>query len=208
MYYTTILYTSQVYFRLSSYILKYMIAYLSGTVIEINDKDCTVLTNHIGYEVRLTSKTLLSLTKEETVSLFVYHHIKEDEQSLYGFRSKREKDVFKKLLSVNGVGPKAALSILGHMGPNELARSVEEGDSANISTSPGIGKKTAEKIIIELKGKLELDSDYENDPRLDVRLALEALGYSFREIQSTLEKLPKDQTDTSTLIRLALSQIK
>lgn len=129
-----------------------MIGYLRGKVIDERDGRCIVDVNGVGYSVMVP---VLGLIDRDEVELFVYTHVREDEISLYGFVDKLDLLVFKLLLSVKGVGPKVSMSLVSYVGSSRLARSVIDGDVKTIQDTPGIGKKGAERIILELREKFE-----------------------------------------------------
>ena len=132
-----------------------MISYLSGTVLFINEKTLCLDIGGVGYEIYTPLQTLLSLKVGTSTSFYIYSHVREDQFTLFGFTSKDEKFVFEKLMGVSGIGPKGALGILSVHSPASIASAVSHNDIALLSHSPGIGKKTAEKMIIELRGKLD-----------------------------------------------------
>jgi holliday junction DNA helicase RuvA len=186
-----------------------MIGYLSGTVRAVTEKDMIILAGGVGYRVLAPLPVLLAHTEGTDVSLFVHTQVREDQLALYGFEKEQELDLFVRLINVSGIGPKSALAMLSVHSPASIAEAVERGDAAVLSHTPGIGKKTAEKIIIELKGKLaHLQGAGHTDSFFEVRLALEALGYTPKEVHSVLEKINPLETNTSTLIKEALSKIK
>lgn len=186
-----------------------MIGYLTGTVQVVSEKDMVILVGGVGYRVLAPLPVLLAHEKGQEVSLHIHTHVREDSLCLYGFERPPELELFERLINISGIGPKSALAMLSVHSPASIAEAVERGDAVLLSHTPGIGKKTAEKIILELKGKLaHLQSGNKNDSFLEVRLALEALGYSPREVHDVLQKLNPLETNTSTLIKEALSKIK
>lgn len=186
-----------------------MIGYLTGSVETVSEKDMILLVGGVGYRVLAPLPLLLSNTKGGKVALYIHTHVREDQITLYGFEKDTELELFVRLINVSGIGPKSALAMLSVHSPASVADAVERGDAALLSHTPGIGKKTAEKIIIELKGKLaHLRDAGSTDSFFEVRLALEALGYSPKEVHDVLQKLNPLETNTSTLIKEALSKIK
>ncbi len=186
-----------------------MIGYLSGTARAVTEKDMIILVGGVGYRVLAPLPVLLAHTEGVSVSLYIHTHVREDQLTLYGFEKETELELFVRLINVSGIGPKSALAMLSVHSPASIAEAVEHGDAAVLSHTPGIGKKTAEKIIIELKGKLgHLLGSGRTDSFFEVRLALEALGYSPKEVHDVLQKLNPLETNTSTLIKDALSKIK
>ncbi|MEN9337735.1 MAG: hypothetical protein RIQ41_49 [Candidatus Parcubacteria bacterium] len=186
-----------------------MIGYLTGHVHSSTEKSIILLVGGVGYTVLAPLPTLLACEEEKTVSLFVHTHAREDQLALYGFETKQELELFEKLINVSGIGPKSALAMLSVHSPASVADAVERADATLLSHTPGIGKRTAEKIILELKGKLgHLHDATKPDTFFEVRLALEALGYSPKEIHEVLQKINQSETNTSALIKEALSKIK
>lgn len=186
-----------------------MIGYLEGVVKRVTEKDMIVLSGGVGYKVLAPLPCLLVHEGKDSASLFIHTHVREDQITLYGFEKEIEVELFERLIGVSGIGPKSALAMLSVHSPASVAEAVERGDASLLSHTPGIGKKTAEKIIIELKGKLaHLQGAGKTDSFFEVRLALEALGYSPKEVHDALQKLNPLETNTSTLIKEALSVIK
>ena len=186
-----------------------MIGYLEGRVHATSEKDMIIVCAGVGYRILAPLPTLLAHETKKEASLHIHTHVREDQLTLYGFEGQAELELFERLINVSGIGPKSALAMLSVHSPASLAEAVEKGDAVLLSHTPGIGKKTAEKIIIELKGKLShLQNKDKADSFFEVRLALEALGYSPKEIHEVLQKLNPLETNTSTLIKEALSKMK
>lgn len=191
------------------YTIFIMIGYLTGTVHSVSEKDMIVVTGGVGYKVIAPLPILLANKEGGQASLYIHTHVREDSLALYGFEKPTELELFERLINVSGLGPKSALAMLSVHSPASVAEAVERGDAGILSHTPGIGKKTAEKVIIELKGKLaHLQDAGKTDSFFEVRLALEALGYSPKEVHDVLQKLNPLETNTSTLIKEALSKIK
>lgn len=185
-----------------------MIGFITGKIHSSNEKSCIVLTGGVGYLVLCPLSSLMQLNKDDTVSFFIHTHVREDQLSLYGFTTQEEKSLFEKLISISGIGPRSALAMLSTHSPSSLASAIENSDVGVLSHTPGIGKRTAEKIIIELKGKLShLVTGEKEDGTSDVRLALEALGYSAKEIHETINKLNTKGKNTNELIKEALNNL-
>ncbi len=181
-----------------------MISYLKGEVLGADDKSLTILINNIGYEVLCPLPALAISKINEEREFFVYTHVREDQITLFGFENLEEKEVFKKLMSVSGIGPRSALAMLSVATTSNIIRGIESGDVNNFPKVPGVGKKTLEKMIVELKGKFDnvLISDETEDMR-NAKLALESLGYNMRDISTALSKLHPD-LDMNSLIKEAL----
>lgn len=186
-----------------------MIGFLHGKALKSNEQSLLLDVSGVGYKVHCPLPILVSIIAGQEISLYIHSHIREDQFTLYGFKDELDLFLFEKLLGVSGVGPKSALAMLSVHSPASIADAVEREDAQALSHTPGIGKKTAEKIILELRGKLShLVGSKETDTTYEVRLALEALGYSPKEIHDTLHKLHTEGKSTSTLIKEALNQLQ
>ena len=173
-----------------------MIGRISGTLIEKEPPQIVVDACGVGYELDVPMSTFCNLPSEgNQVALFTHHVVREDAQLLYGFLTKRERDVFRTVIRVNGVGPKMGLALLSGMSVDDLASAVDQGQAGLLTRVPGIGKKTAERLLLELKGKLPvmggLFSDH-SDAKADVLAALMALGYNEREAAAAVKTLSPD----------------
>ena len=174
-----------------------MIAHLKGKVIKKTNKGIILSTGHVGYFVHV-SKIVLPIIEHEA-ELFIHHRIKEDASDLYGFQKYENLEFFTKLLSINGIGPKVALEILS-VPSKEIINAIADNDIVTICKIPGIGKKTAQRIILELKDKLvDLDRSHQgiNEEAID---ALTKLGYQRREISEKLKDLPAEIKSTEAII--------
>ncbi|HHX12232.1 MAG TPA: Holliday junction branch migration protein RuvA [Clostridiales bacterium] len=139
-----------------------MINYLKGELSELKDNYVIIDVNNIGYEVSLPSSTIALLPPVGSdIKIYTYLHVREDAMSLYGFKSKDDLEMFKLLITVNGIGPKGALGILSTISSDEIRFAVLAEDTATISKAPGVGKKTASKLILELKDKFKLETAFE-----------------------------------------------
>ncbi len=186
-----------------------MIGYLSGNVHSATSSSIIIDVQGVGYKVLAPLPVVVSVVAGKPLSLFIHTHVREDHITLYGFKDEHDLFLFEKLTSVSGIGPKSALAMLSVHSPSSLADAVERNDAEALSHTPGVGKKTAEKIILELKGKLShLIGKEMNDTTLEVRLALEALGYSSKEIHDALKDLDTENKTTSTIIKEALHQLQ
>ncbi len=186
-----------------------MIGFLRGTALTSNENSLLLDVAGVGYRLHSPLPLLVSVTKGHELSLHIHTHVREDQFTLYGFKDELDLFLFEKLIAVSGIGPKSALAMLSVHSPASIADAVEREDTQALSHTPGVGKKTAEKIIIELRGKLShLVGAKETDTTFEVRLALETLGYSPKEIHDTLQKLSTEGKSTSTLIKEALTQLQ
>jgi holliday junction DNA helicase RuvA len=187
-----------------------MIAYLKGKISQKLAKSAIVLSGDIGYEVYLSLKNLDNINIDEEKEFFIHSYIKEDAFDLYGFTSLEELDFFKKLITVSGVGPKSALNVLALADVDELKRAITSGDYTMLQQVSGIGKKTAERLVVELKEKFITDlSDAaaSTDEGKQVVEALVSLGYKQLEAQEIIKHLPKEESDLATKIKQALQFI-
>lgn len=176
-----------------------MIGRLTGTLSEKNPPQVLLDCNGVGYEVDVPMSTFYNLPAPgEKVSLLTHFVVREDAQILYGFGSSGEREAFRQLIKISGVGPRTALSVLSGMSVADIAQAVTAQDAARFVKVPGIGKKTAERLLLELKGKLGADIGAgsggapASDAQADILQALIALGYSEKEAQASLKALPKD----------------
>ena len=190
-----------------------MIASLRGRLADVLPDGAVIDVGGVGYRVYLTPKALASLPRGGEVLVHTVTYVREDALSLYGFLSADERHVFEQLLGASGVGPKLALALLSVHSPDALRRAVNAGDTDALTLVPGIGRKGAARLILDLKGKfgdaagLELPSDPASRPAYaEVREALGALGYAPTEVKTALESLPDDAgaLPTQELLRLAL----
>jgi len=189
-----------------------MIASLRGTVLErTDDSTALVEVGGVGYLVSVTPRTLAELEPGSSAFLYVHHHIREDAQTLFGFLSRDERNTFQVLISTHGIGPALALAILATHSPSALVDIVATADLGALTLVPGVGKKTAERLLVELRNRLNLPM---LDPLPvgggggstavgDVREALTGLGYAQEEIRDALRELPSSG-DAATLLRDAL----
>ena len=188
-----------------------MIGKLTGTLGDKNPPQVLVECHGVGYEVQVPMSTFYNLPgKGEPVSLLTHFVVREDAQVLYGFETAAEREAFRQLIKISGVGPRTALSVLSGMSVAELAQAVTLQQAARLIKVPGIGKKTAERLLLELKGKLGADighpASVPNDAQADILQALVALGYSDKEAALSLKALPP-AVGVSEGIKLALKAL-
>ncbi|ELK45725.1 Holliday junction branch migration protein RuvA [Halobacillus sp. ACCC02827] len=185
-----------------------MISYVRGIVTTLDEGSMTIETNGIGYEILCANPFHFQDEMNQEVKVHTYHYIREDNQSLFGFRKKEDKQLFAQLLNVSGIGPKGALAILGTVSVPEFVSAIEQEDEKYLTKFPGVGKKTARQMILDLKGKLIVwlpDEENENTlfykedltsverrERLDDAIeALKALGYTEKEVKFVRKELEK-----------------
>ena len=188
-----------------------MIGRLTGQLAEKNPPEILVDCHGVGYEVLVPMSTFYNLPAlGEKISLFTHFVVREDAQLLYGFGSNAERAAFRQLIKITGVGPRTALSVLSGMSVADLAQAITLQEAGRILKVPGIGKKTAERLLLELKGKLGADIgahvSVSNEAQLDILQALVALGYSDRDAALALKALPQD-VGVSDGIKLALKTL-
>jgi Holliday junction DNA helicase RuvA len=188
-----------------------MIGRLTGTLAEKSPPQLLIDVNGVGYEVDVPMSSFYNLPGlGDRVTLLTHFVVREDAQVLFGFLSHDERAAFRKLVKITGVGPKMALAILSGLSVNELAQAVSLQEGGRLVKIPGIGKKTAERLLLELKGKLgdALDAPLKptSDAHTDIVQALIALGYSDKEAALALKSLPPD-IEVSDGIKLALKSL-
>lgn len=199
-----------------------MLAFVKGRLIETG-ADYVVLDNQgIGYLIYTPLSVLENLPPiGQDIKIYTYMYVREDQLTLYGFLTRDDLEIFKLLIGVSGIGPKGALGLLSRISPNEFRFAVMSGDAKTIAKAPGIGPKTAQKLIIELKDKLKLEDMFEENPEVDADvshgrssaeketiMALVALGYSETEAFRAVQKVDASpDMDSETLLKLALKQM-
>ncbi len=189
-----------------------MIGKLTGQLLEKNPPEVLVDCHGVGYEVQVPMSTFYNLPAiGERVSLLTQFIVREDAQLLYGFGSAPERAAFRELIKISGVGPRTALSILSGLGVQDLAQAVTLQEAGRLVKVPGIGKKTAERLLLELKGKLGADmgaahAHATSEAQVDILQALLALGYNDKEAAAALKALPPD-VGVSDGIKLALKAL-
>ncbi|MDF0243414.1 Holliday junction branch migration protein RuvA [Staphylococcus pseudintermedius] len=197
-----------------------MYAYISGKLTALHPTHIIVeTTSGIGYEIQTPNSYRFQKNLDQTVKVYTSLIVREDAQLLYGFIDQEEKDMFLSLIKVTGIGPKSALAILAASSPNEVKRAIENENDAYLTQFPGIGKKTARQIVLDLKGKvvvteevseglLDIATEQEDLAVQEALLALEALGYSKRELKK-VEKAMQQQifTDVDEAVKYGLKQL-
>lgn len=198
-----------------------MFYYLHGTVAHIAPYLAVIDCGGVGYACRTTSHTLASLTQGKQAKLYTHLHVREEVFELYGFHSEGELNCFELLIGVSGVGPKAALAILSSNTPEGLAVAIVSGDEKSLTSAPGIGKKIAQRIILELKDKLAKGQMSESSGTSlasggialpenkagEASAALAVLGYSQGEIATALKGLDLESLTLEEIIRQALKKM-
>ncbi len=189
-----------------------MIGQINGTISHRGDRFVIINTGGVGYKTNVTTETLLQLAQTETeITLWTHLVVREDALDLYGFLDKAELEFFQLLITVSGIGPKSALAILSLAGPETLRKAIVAGNTEYLTKVSGIGRKNAEKIVLELKDKLgklgEFMPTEELDREADVLSALQALGYSARDAREAIKKIPDSVSDMGEKIKMALKNL-
>ncbi len=185
-----------------------MISHLRGGILTVTEKYVLIDVSGVGYRVFCTNDLLAELSGKTETALHTYLAVREDALDLYGFSNEDDLGFFELLISVSGIGPKSALGILGIASTDALRRAIATGDTSYLTKVSGIGRKTAEKIVLELRDKLAAHASSEGKHSLraesDTILALQALGYSAGDARDALKHVPSEITDTNARIKEAL----
>lgn len=192
-----------------------MIAYLEGKILSKNEHSLVVAVSGVGYKVFALPPTINSATVGVAICLHTHQYVRENALELYGFERPEELKTFELLINVSGIGPKSALGILSITTPEQLRAAVGSGNAALLTKVSGIGKKTAERLLVELKDTFAAEAKrepkgsestiYEGD--IEVIEALEKLGYSLSDARKALEKLPKEIINTEERLKQALREL-
>lgn len=183
-------------------ILRYMITYLEGQ-IKNKGEDFVVLTvNGVGYQIFLSDKVIAGVKEKSQAAFYLHEYLRENSRELYGFFTLAELEFFWRLLDISGVGPRMAQNIIALGSLEDLVKNIEKGNTDYVSQVSGVGRKTAQKVIIELKGKLDLSTAEEEDQ--EVIQALKNLGYSQAQAREAVRKVSKEVKDTGDKVREAL----
>jgi holliday junction DNA helicase RuvA len=193
-----------------------MIAYLHGTLHSLDATRAIVMAGGVGYEVHISLSTYYRLEGKSECAIEIYTHVREDMLALYGFASGDEKRAFEKLISISGIGPTLAQKILSGIDANDLADAVARADARKLSSIPGVGKKTAERICLELRDKLVASPEVTPGPTTrasiddDVHSALINLGYRPKDADLAVDKARQElggEAEFSALLRRALRHL-
>lgn len=200
-----------------------MIAKLQGVVDTIEDGWLILMVGGVGYRVFVPASTAQRLTVQEQATLHIHTHVREDAILLYGFHGRREQRAFETLLTVTGVGPKLALAVMSHLSVDQLVLAVQNGDSRTLTKVPGVGRKTAERLLLELKDRFASWTVVESDPgpdkvpevttsgvAEDAIAALEQLGYSAEESRTAVLNVLEQGVEMSVeeTLRAALRRLQ
>lgn len=199
-----------------------MIAFLKGIIHKKSPEQLIVDVHDVGYQLEISNQTYDELpSKGEEVELLVYHHVTDNDQRLFGFASQNEKDLFELLITVKGVGPKLGLTILSGLPAEEITGAIVQEDKSALSKIKGIGKKTAQRMILELKDKISemVDATYSpssssssiaSNVKEEAISALQSLGFKKRDAEESIELAAKNESvdgDVQKLVKKALSQM-
>jgi Holliday junction DNA helicase RuvA len=193
-----------------------MITQLSGKLIEKNPTYVVIDCGGVGYEVNISLHTFELLPKDENIRIYTYFHVREDAQILYGFAEKVEREVFKKLISVSGIGTNTARLMFSSLSPAEIVEAISTADVDTIKSVKGIGAKTAQRVIVDLKDKVsEVNTSSENltfsnnTNRTEALSALETLGYSKKQVEKIVARIVKIEPEASVefILKQALKNL-
>jgi Holliday junction DNA helicase RuvA len=193
-----------------------MINFLRGRLVEKSPTQIVIDCNGVGYEVNISLYTYGKLPKEENISIYTYFQVREDAQILYGFMEKDEKEVFTKLLSVSGIGASTARMMFSSLSPLEVVNAISSGDVDTIKSVKGIGLKTAQRVIVDLKDKItkveysnEVLPLQNNTNKSEALSALVTLGYSKKQAENSVQKILKTNPEASIeeIIKTALKNL-
>ena len=179
-----------------------MITYVKGKLAEKNPANVVIETNGIGYYIRISLQTFSKIPDSESVKLYTYLSVKEDSHTLFGFFEKAEREIFKALISVSGIGPSTAITMLSSLETKQIQQAIATGDVATIKSIKGIGIKTAQRVILDLKDKIlktyNIDEDLlttDNTIKNEALSALEVLGFTSKNTEKVIQKLLMEDPD-------------
>ncbi|PKR85206.1 Holliday junction branch migration protein RuvA [Heyndrickxia camelliae] len=199
-----------------------MYEFIKGTIEYVCPEFIVIENGGIGYQISTPNPFTFSSLYGQTTIIYTYQHVREDLIALYGFQQREERALFKKLLGVSGIGPKGSLAILAYGEPTQVIQAIENENEAFLTKFPGVGKKTARQMILDLKGKLQdvvpdyfpnlfnengVEEAVESHSFDEAILALKALGYSDKEIKKVSKELQKEKLSTDQYIKLALKKL-
>ncbi len=188
-----------------------MIGHLNGKLVEKNPTDLVIECAGVGYEVKISLHTFSAIGSNESIKLFTKLIVREDAHILYGFSSKEEREMFNHLISVSGIGPNTAMIMLSSMIPDEIAHAIQSEDVKTIQSIKGIGVKTAQRVIIDLKDKMlkiafstENIFNQNNTNRFDALTALVSLGFDKKSAEKAIDKISTGEESVEEIIKGAL----
>jgi holliday junction DNA helicase RuvA len=188
-----------------------MIGFLSGSIISVKPTKLLLDVNGVGYLVNISINTFENISDKKNISLHIYTSVKEDSITLFGFYSETEKEMFELLISVSGIGPKLALSVLSGIQVDDLKKAIEAGDISRIIAIPGVGRKTAERVVLELRSKVDKITETESKGisysiKSEAVSALTTLGYNYKQAENAVREVLSSAKNISLeeLIKKAL----
>lgn len=193
-----------------------MIAHIQGKLVEKNPTEVVIDCNGVGYQVNISLHTYSLIPDQESIKLFTYLQIKEDSHTLFGFAEKSEREIFKMLISVSGIGASIARTMLSSLEPKQIIQAIAVGDVSTVQSIKGIGSKTAQRVILDLKDKVlkvydldEVSILQDNTNKDEALSALEVLGFNRKLAEKSVEKIVKENPDASieTIIKQALKNL-
>ncbi|WP_298508601.1 Holliday junction branch migration protein RuvA [uncultured Kordia sp.] len=193
-----------------------MITHIQGKLVEKNPTDVVIECNGVGYFINISLTTYTQLPNQENIKLYTHLHVREDAHTLYGFFQKAERAIFRLLISVSGIGTSTARTMLSSLSSQQICEAIGSGDVATVQSVKGIGAKTAQRVIIELKDKIlklydldEVSMSQSNTNKEETLSALEVLGYTRKQSEKVLDKIIKEMPNGSVeeLIKMALKNL-
>jgi len=193
-----------------------MITYIQGRLVEKNPTDIVIDCNGLGYSINISLHTFSQLSSEEQVKLYTHLQVREDSHTLYGFSSKLEREIFRLLISVSGVGASIARTMLSSLTPEQVMEAIAHNDLVTIQSVKGIGSKTAQRVVLDLKDKIlkvygldEVSSVSSNTNKNEALSALETLGFARKQAEKVCSKIVQQDPEASveTIIKLALKNL-
>lgn len=193
-----------------------MITHIQGRLVEKTPTDIVIDCNGVGYSINISFHTYSQLSSKEQVKLFTHLQVREDSHTLYGFSSKIEREIFRLLISVSGVGASIARTMLSSLTPEQVMEAIAQNDLATIQSVKGIGSKTAQRVVLDLKDKIlkvygldEVSSVSSNTNKNEALSALETLGFARKQAEKVCSKIVQQDPEASieTIIKLALKNL-
>jgi len=193
-----------------------MITHIQGRLVEKNPTDIVIDCNGVGYSINISLHTFSQLSSEENVKLYTHLQVREDSHTLYGFSSKLEREIFRLLISVSGVGASIARTMLSSLTPQQVMEAIAHNDLATIQSVKGIGSKTAQRVVLDLKDKIlkvygldEVSPVSSNTNKNEALSALETLGFARKQAENICSKIVQQDPEASveTIIKLALKNL-
>lgn len=192
-----------------------MISHIQGRMVEKNPTDVVVECNGVGYFLNISLHTYSQLPASEDLKLFTHLIVREDAQILYGFITREERDIFKLLITVSGVGPATARTMLSSMTPSQIVEAISSGDAATVQTVKGIGTKTAQRVIVDLRDKIGrefgsgISLPQSNTSKNEALSALETLGFVRKKAEQVCDAILEDEPEATVekIIKLALKRL-